>query len=437
MSKELFDRSGKMSTLYAKYINVDDMIGGTESMREAGEKYLFKEPKESDINYKLRLNRTTLFPAYARSIKNAVGKVFTKPLQVELPAELEEIRYDIDGTGQSLEAFAKEVTEEALHYGIAYIFVDYPVSRATTLEEERSMNNNPYFVSLKPLDVLEINTEWINNKLTLTYFRFYEEYYEDGKYRRQVKELILEGDQVLFNIYRKDERGMPQLVDSGFISGVDAIPIVPVYGKKIAPYHGTPALYDLYELNVSHWRAYSDFLNITHYSQVPMLMVKGMDASYDESGEKQDVVISSNTVFDVGADGDVKWIEVGGSAATVGLNLLKDLEDKMAVLGLQLFMNSTNHQTATESLLDAAEEQSMLKSITIDVESAINEAMLFAAIFKGVDTVDISITIDSSYTVVSNNDFTYIMDMHEAGMLTAEEVIQEAKRRNIFKPKED
>lgn len=435
-TQKKFDRSKIMSSLVKRYINVDDILGGTESMQAAGQKYLFKEPKESDINYKLRLRRTTLFPAYSRSVKNAVGKVYTKPLKVELPEILQEMRWNVDGAGQSMEAFAKDVTEKAIHYGITYIFVDYPKSTAESLADERNLNNNPYFVQITPLEVLEINTQWINNKLTLTYVRFFEDFYEDGEYHQQVKELTLNGSTVEYAIYRKDKKDQEYLHDTGVMSGIDAIPLVPVYGKKIAPYHGTPSLYDLYELNVAHWRAYSDFMNITHYSQVPMLKVKGLTPEYDDAGQKQDVIISSNTVFDLPAEGDVAWVEVSGNASKVGQELLKDLEQKMAVIGLQLFMNTSERVTATENILDAAEEQSMLKSIVIDIEYALNEALVIAAIFKGVNTELVSLTIDSSYTVTNNSDFKYVMDMYNAGIVTAEDVLSEARNRNIFKQSE-
>lgn len=414
-------RSKQLNELYWQWENVDDIVS-TWNMKAAGEKYLPREPGESDINFQLRLQRTTLFPAYSRSIKNAIGKVFNQPMTVELPPALELMKWNFDGQGSTVEAFAKTISERAIHYGIAYALVDMPRDGGT-----------PYVVYISPRDVYDIQVEWIDNTVTLTRFAFQESYVTDGETQYQYKVFTLQDDTVLFEVYQ-DVNGQDTLVDSGVMeSAPGTIPVVPVYGNKVAPYYGTPALYDLYELNARHWAVYSDYANITHHSQVPMLELRGFEAERDENGRERPVVISSNTVFRTTENGSVRWVEVSGAAADVGLKMLKDLEDKMAVTGLQLFLNTAQpHRTATEASLDAAEESSMLKSITLDIESALNLCLEFAAVMAGATTDSVSVSLNKDYTVMGDREFSHVKELYEMGLISAEDVIAEARSRKIL-----
>lgn len=416
-------RSPQLNELYWQWENVDDILS-THTMKAASEKYLPREPGESDINYRLRLNRTVLFPAYSRSIKNAVGKVFNQPMTVELPDALQPMQWNFDGQGGTIESFAKQISSAAIHYGIAYALVDLPREGGT-----------PYTIYISPRDVYRINVEWINNTITLTEFAFQESYVDEGEtlYQYKVFTLDPQSGAVEFSVYR-DINGQDTLVDSGmFESAPGVIPVVPVYGNKVAPFYGTPSLYDLYELNARHWAVFSDYANITHHSQVPMLELRGFDPEMDENGRERPVVISSNTVFRVSEGGSVRWVEVSGAAAQVGQEMLKDLEDKMAVTGMQLFLNSAaTPRTATEASLDAAEESSMLKGITLDIESALNLCLDFAASMVGINTDSVSVKLNKDYTVMGDRDFAHVKELYELGIIGADEFIAEARSRKIL-----
>ena len=52
--------STEITNLHIKTRIIDDLLGGTLSMRAAGKKYLFQMPLEDKGAYENRLNRSTL-----------------------------------------------------------------------------------------------------------------------------------------------------------------------------------------------------------------------------------------------------------------------------------------------------------------------------------------------------------------------------------------
>ena len=59
------------------------LIGGESAMRAAGQTYLPQNARESDDDYKRRLQTSVLFPALSETLSQMVGRVFFKPIQTE------------------------------------------------------------------------------------------------------------------------------------------------------------------------------------------------------------------------------------------------------------------------------------------------------------------------------------------------------------------
>ena len=428
------------SNLHNKWSLTDTLWAGTDAMRDAGTQYLPREPAEAVANYNARLNRSVLLPAYTKTIKTAVGKAFSRPMNIELDNSVAFLTDNVDGSGTSLERFAKELTQDAINFGVSYILVDYPVlDPNATLADERAAGALPYWVNIKPTSVLEISASYLEGKLELTYFRFLEtvedlDELENNYAVEQVKEFTLtEEREVVYTIYRKDKDNKEYIYDSNTITGINLIPIVPVYGNKIGPFLGSPALYDLAQLNVTHWQMYSDYLNIIHSTGVPMLVVKGFTADTDEAGNKQELVISPNSAIHLSdPQGDVKWVEISGQGIKTMRDAIADLELNMSMNGLELTVqNGTGGETATGRLIDAATATSILKSICMDVESALYQAVVYSGLFLGEDATLSTVTINSQFLVDSQ--YADIIELYKNGLLTQEEASAEIKARGLLK----
>lgn len=436
MSK--FKTGNKFVNLHERYSLIDTLLGGTEAMRAAGTKYLPREPREAPDNYNSRLNRSVLFPQYEKTVGTSVGKIFAKPLNIAVSSELERLITDCDGTGTPLRSFAKTITSSAINYGVTYVLVDYPIlQNDASLEDERAAGAYPYFVEIKPTSVLDLSYDYILGIATLTSFRFYEEFEdEDGKYVEQVKEFTLNRDtrEVTWTIYRKGKNNKEVVHSFGTMVGLNEIPIVPVYGNKTAPFLGSPALYGLAQLNVTHWQIYSDYMNIVHMVQCPMLVVTGYQTKTNPDGTQEEMVISPNTVFKTDSEnGDVKWVEVSGNSVNVGKDAISNLESKMAIMGLELVTANTSlPETATGRLLDAAQTSSILSSIAMDVEYALVNMFLYASVYLGISAPTIDIKINTEYTLINNTSLENILKLYEMGLVKDVEVIQWVRDNKII-----
>ena len=228
----LFKQDATLQDISDKWDLVETLFGGTDAMRAAGRQYLPQNPKEPVDKYRDRLNRATLTNKYVRTIEKGVGKAFARKMNVILPAPLEPLLMNADGQGTSFESFSKQILKDAINYGITYVLVDYPSSVGPTLADQRASGAFPYFVEIKPTQLLDLRVDYINNQVQLTYFRFYEslvDYSDAGGIQsvnvEQVKEFVLSDDgSVVYNIYRKDKNKAEYLVESGIVS-TNMIPI--------------------------------------------------------------------------------------------------------------------------------------------------------------------------------------------------------------------
>jgi len=429
-----FKVSKTLSKYNSMYQMVDTVYQGTDAMRDAGTLYLPKEPSESTANYNSRLNRSVLFPAYSRTIKQAVGKAFATTPAMTLPESLDYMRVDCDQTGSGLEYFTKSLLEEAINFGISYILVDYPsTDHELSLADEYDQNIRPYFVKINPLAVLDIKLDYINNKVELVKFSFTEMVEDqEGDQIEQRKDFIRLEDGVYVRTYQFINN-KEELIYQGKIS-LDIIPVVPVYGNKVNPYFGTPVLLDLAFLNILHWQKQSDVENILHSVACPILFIKGVDAGTNEDGTPKTIQISPNSTYSTSdSNADIKWVEPSGGGIKVVMESADKLIDNMSVMGLDLTVIKPGTETATGRLLDAAESNSILKSITIDLEWSIYQALIIAGLYLNIDASDSEYVMDVSSTVLSSDEVRLLIDMYKEGLLDAKAVLEEIKARKLIK----
>lgn len=443
-----FQSSTQFSRLSQLYQKVDDVMGGKETMKAAGVAYLPKLPAESLANYQHRLDSAVFKPIYPRTIEKAVGKAFVKGLNVTTLPEFERLLDNADGAGTGLETFSKELLKDAIHYGITYLLVDYPVTTPNaTLADERASGAFPYFVNIKPTSILDLRTAYNGSKVEVVYLRFMESVEEfDSTYNvteiDQVKEFILmhgeDGDFVTYNIYRKDENNEVFLYDTNTLMTLDYIPLIPVYGNKVSSFIGEPSLMELAEQSISHWVAYANYRNLADFTAIPLLQVKGLKQNPNENGEVDEFVVSPNMAYMLESDGELKYAEVTGTGLSKLLEGIKDLEASMAASGLELTsitpggVGPSNAETATGRIIDEAESNSILKSMVKDLTWSLYWGFVTAGEMIGVDTFETTVDIDSTYTVMGNSSFNEMMELYKEGVITATELMTELKTKGLF-----
>lgn len=351
-----------------------DLLGGTRAMREAGEVRLPREPGESLEAYRIRLHRSVLFNGLGRAVQTLSGKPFAKPATLSDDADprIRALSRDLDFGGRDLTSFARDVLRAALVDGLTHILVDYPTGGGTaeTLADERARGARPYMVHIPAPDLVG----WrVGAGGRLDRLRIRETVVErDGLWGERVVEQIRVLEPGRWSLWRRveDARERPWRQHSGGETSLDAVPLVTIYAERTGYLTARPPLLDLAWLNLAHWQSSSDQRHILHVARVPILFGRNLKVGADG------VEIGPNRLILGEGDGaDLKYVEHGGAAIEAGRQDLADLEDRMAIMGLDLMMRRTGGVTATERAIDSARADSALAALVRAVEEGLTAAL--------------------------------------------------------------
>jgi len=351
-----------------------DLLGGTRAMREAGEVRLPREPGESLEAYRIRLHRSVLFNGLGRAVQTLSGKPFARPATLSDDADprIRALSRDLDFGGRDLTGFAHDVLRAALVDGLTHILVDYPTGgdTAETLADERARGARPYLVHVPAPDLVG----WrVGAGGRLDRLRIRETVVErDGPWGERMVEQIRVLEPGRWALWRRAEaaRDRPWRRHAGGETSLDAVPLVTVYAERTGYLTARPPLLDLAWLNLAHWQSSSDQRHILHVARVPILFGRNLKVGADG------VEIGPNRLILGEGDGaDLKYVEHGGAAIEAGRQDLADLEDRMAIMGLDLMMRRTGGVTATERAIDSARADSALAALVRAVEEGLTAAL--------------------------------------------------------------
>jgi hypothetical protein len=186
-----------------------------------------------------------------------------------------------------------------------------------------------------------------------------------------------------------------------------------------------PPLLDLAFLNVEHWQSSSDQSNILHVARVPILFGTG---------------IAQDTTLPIGAglaiavestDSKLSYVEHSGAAIEAGRQSIKDIEDRMSIMGAQLLVRRKVAATATEKSIDNIEANCQLSAMAMALESAIELSLNYAGAWEGMadtGTVEIVTEFDDD----QDGTITDLLKALELGVISQETCFAELQRRDAI-----
>lgn len=416
---------------------VETLWGGTQSMRDANKDYLPQEPKESDKAYEVRLQRTFLLNLYRRTITTVAGLAFLKPVVVSgVPKELEYLEFNIDGAGRSLTELAYDLTVDALHFGKSHSMVDFPsvASESMSLAEFRAAGYRPYLSVIKPTAVLGWREDDSAPYDKLEQLRVATSKVvpsEENPWADKEVYYVWVYHDNLTEIHTYDPEGDEAYAEERVVENtLGRIPLVTAYSNKLGFLQAAPPLRDLAEVNLCHWQSSSDQRNILHVARVPFLLGTGF-----EEGELENVEIGANRLIaTTSKEANIKHIEHSGQAIGAGRQDIQDLQQQMGLLGADLLLSkSVARQTATARKLDQTESMSVLQLTLRSVEQMLEQAYQIAGEWLGVDASNVSVSIGDDLSQASEpNPTIALIQLKDSGLLTDEQVVEEAKRQGIL-----
>lgn len=404
------------------------LLAGTGAMRAAGEKYLPKHPAESADAYKYRVAVSTLYNGMRRTIETLAGKPFSEPIKLgqDVPPQIVEWCDDVDLQGRDLHAFAHAVFTTALADGISHVLVEYPPTVPNaTLADKKATGARPYFVHIKHDQILGWRSQRIAGVETLTMLRFMETVTEAaGTWKTKCIKQIRVLEQKTWQILRENEKGEWIVFDEGVVT-LGAVPLATVYCDRQGYMMARPPLLDLAYLNIEHWQSSSDQSNILHVARVPILFGAGFeDGAVLSLGAGSAVLASDPTA-------KLAYVEHTGAAIDAGRESIKDIEERMSLMGAQLLVKKPGARTATEKAIDSADADSALSLMVRNLEDSLEYALQFMADWEGIGPAG-EVELVGEIGGLEDIELTWLLRARELGSLSAETVFAELQRRGLL-----
>lgn len=382
---------------------------GSRAMQSQIERFLPRHPKEKPADYQRRARFTAFFNAFARTVRGIAGMPFRLPPTVgdNIPPTVRDHLEDIDGDGTHLDIFARRLFEDALAVGPAGILVDVPPADAgLSKADETALGIRPYWIAVRAEDVISWKSQRIGSRRHLTQLVLREvSEKESGSflYEPVTRYLVYRRTTDTtdpITVQRYIEQVDPQargtakvtVVPEGDpipVRNVDRIPFVPLLlGLRTSECTSVTPLLDLLDTNLQHFRVSSDRNWLMHLSCVPVPVKKGSvvnPAGKNATGEDADgrtQAWGANVLMRVPADGDFYYREPMGTAFQPTGDELKQLEQRMAALGLAFLASETRAaETAEAKRLDAAVQNATLAACADALDDAIEQALALHAQF--------------------------------------------------------
>lgn len=422
---------------------IDVLLGGTAAIRATGVKFLPQMTFEDPEDYKHRLNKATLYPAYAETVTAMCGRVFADPpIHSGVPEWIEkEVFTDTNLHKLQFESFLSKLFAKSFSHGHACVLVDAPeFSGTATVRQIRDLNLHPYYVILDAKQILGAkmdssglanvriamqeerpnpNDEWTT--VLVDTIRSYTRI--DGSVRMELYERKVKQDDGTSEWVLIPERTVT--------IGVPVIPLYTFYTGYLAPFESKPPLAELAYLNAKHYNLQSTYDELCHLAMIPILTLIG--------GEKDTVlrVGSKAAVRITNPDGELKYTEHTGAAMKTGREALDKLKEEMREAGAKLLLpqaNNTN-KTATQAAEEAQRENSPLSVIVADFASAVVQLLRGSMLWRST-----AAATEPTFRLRPNlrpdfapaDSVTVLVNMADRNYLSPETLFAECQRRNLL-----
>jgi hypothetical protein len=369
----------------------------------------------------------------------------------DVPQELRKYEVNIDNQGTSLNVFARNVLESAIDDGVTHILVDYSDTQnvegdftdgSLTIEQEEKLGVRPYARHVKAADLIGWKWQISNNKKVITQVRIQEFVKVEGadEFSQVTKQRIRVIEPFIQRVYEKVEQEDKvnkdgeeewRLIDAK-VTTMGVVPLVTLYTNKIGFLLGQPLLTDIAHLNVAHWQSDSDQRNILHIARIPILFATG----FGDDDSQVTIEIGSNTFAKAPKGATLAYVEHTGKGIEAGVNDLKDLEERIQLLGMELLVKRPQgNVTATARTLDQAEADSELGLIAKELENALNHMLDLFGKWLGLgDDGGGSVEVFKDFGIESEDlqDVDLLLRARMAGEISQMTFWDEIKRRGLL-----
>lgn len=360
---------------------------------------------ENMLRYATYIERASLFNFTKRTEQGMGGMVFLKEPVIELPAKLEYVEDDVDGTGIGIDQQAREVLEDILETGNEGLLVDFPpTDTATSIGQAEAMGIRASIIIYKAESILDWRCDKVGAAQRLVFVKLKEikETVSDTdifamKCEPQYRVLLLKDGEYLQQVY--DEKGFQVGQDiipkDANNASFDYIPFFFVGSTNNRPGLDSIPLSEIAELNIKHYRNSADWEESSYMVGQPTPVFTGLSEQWIKNVLKGSVQLGSRSAVSLPEGGGALLLQA--SPNTMPETGMKHKEEQAIALGARLITSGGQAETAEAVMIKHSSDASVLKTIVQNINHAYELALEAAAQFMGAENEEIEFKLNTEF----------------------------------------
>lgn len=424
--------------------------------------YLPQFENESDADYQIRRLNAPLTNIYADISSNLASKPFSKELELDEATgdDLKKLAENIDGQGNNLHVFAREVFKSGLDKGIHWILVDHTnVPEGATLADERAMGARPYWVHIPAERMLAVYSVFFGGQEVITHARIYEPVTRRVGYGEQLVRRVRHLDRAevydeagnliglgaaTWTVYEEITAGEGsakktswQEVATGIIT-LGEITLVPYLtgSREGSSWRVTPPLHDLAHMQIEEFQQESNLKTIKEMTAFPMLAGNGVAPATGPDGSEVVVPVGPRGVLFAppnadGSHGEWAFIEPSAQSLTFLQSDLEKLRGEMRNLGMQPM--ATANLTVVTTANVSMKAHNAVQAWALGLKDALEQAMkLTCRWLKQDKEPTVNVYTDFGVDLEGGKELDALLKAESQGVVSKRTVQDEFKRRGVL-----
>lgn len=423
------------------------VIGGSDRVKDAGEKFLPKLGGQNDEEYLAYKKRAQFYNASRRTKDAFSGLIFRKESDIALPAVMDSWQENITNDGLSLRELAESVVNEVLEVARYGLLIDFPAVQTDvelTQAQAEEMDLRPYIATYPAESIINWREAVVNGKKQLVLVVLKETvdeasdkdpYETDEVTVYRVLELVAGVYRV--SRYESREGNEPDL--TGEIiplvnnEPMTEIPFVFVGADGTQADPQAPPLLDLVDVNLAHYLNSASYEHGLHFTGLPTPVITGHDI-----GEDQSIALGSETALVLSNESaNAFYLEFAGAGLAALQTAMTDKKDEMATLGARMLAGETKGVEAAETAaIHRSGEASILASLAGSVSKGLTRTLKIMAEWAGADPEQVEYELNRDFmpAQMDAGSITALMKLWQGGAIAHIDLFDRLKTGEVIAP---
>ena len=397
--------SGEYMAMKADWTMISDIMAGAAAIRAKTTVYLPKYEGEDQDEYKRRVQTSPWRPEFSDAVRSLASKPFDKEIRVNNPPDaIKPLTEDIDGRGNNLTAFSRELFRKGIAKGLHAILVDYPTMEpGQTRAAEIAAGARPYWVQIEADNIIALYTRVEEGREIVAHVRIREKVIVQDGFSEKTVDRIRVMEPGKWELWEKPSQQLAwAIVEKGEIARgtgkKTSIPLVLFFtGERIGELQVKPPLADLAQMQIELYQALSRLDEILTFASSPMLVAQGMNApgpgvAAIQTGPKRVLFAPP------GGDGvQTGWSYIQPASSNISeiRQHIQSVTDDIRRLAMQPLTARTGRVTATAAAIEAAKAHSSVQSWALGMKDALEQAFVFTDEWMDInDPVEVEVSTD-------------------------------------------